>query len=171
MKAVFLDRDGTIIKNVPYLNDSKKIEFLPYVFEGLKILISNGFNLFIVTNQSGVSRGFIKLKELEEIHKRIKNILKKEGIKIKDIVYCPHLPEDNCNCRKPKTGLIEFLLKKYKIDLKKSYLIGDKDEDILLAKNTGIKSISVSDKINVEPDFIAKNFKEAALWIIKDSSF
>lgn len=170
MKAVFLDRDGTIIKNVPYLNDPERIEFLPYVLEGLKILISNGFNLFIVTNQSGVSRGFIKLKELEEIHKRIKNILKKEGIKIKDIVYCPHLPENNCNCRKPKTGLIEILIKKYKIDLKKSYLIGDKDEDILLAKNMGIKSISVSDKINVEPDFIAKNFKEAVLWIIKDSS-
>lgn len=170
MKAIFLDRDGTIIKNVPYLNDPEKIEFLPYVIEGLKILISNGFNLFIVTNQSGVSRGLIKLKELKEIHKRIKNILKKEGIKIKDIVYCPHLPEDNCNCRKPKTGLIEILLKKYKIDLKKSYLIGDKDEDILLAKNIRVKSVSVSDKVNVKPDFIAKNFKEAVLWIIKDSS-
>lgn len=171
MKAIFLDRDGTIIKNVPYLNDPEKIEFLPYVIEGLKILISNGFNLFIVTNQSGVSRGLIKLKELKEIHKRIKNILKKEGIKIKDIVYCPHLPEDNCNCRKPKTGLIEILLKKYKIDLKKSYLIGDKEEDILLAKNIRVKSVSVSDKVNVKPDFIAKNFKEAVLWIIKDSSF
>ncbi len=170
MKAIFLDRDGTIIKNVPYLNDPEKIEFLPYVIESLKILISNGFTLFIVTNQSGVSRGLIKLKELEEIHKRIKEILKKEGIKIKDIVYCPHLPEENCNCRKPKTGLIEVLLKKYKIDLKKSYLIGDKDEDILLAKNMGIKSVSVSDKINVKPDFIAKNFKEAVLWIIKDLS-
>ncbi len=170
MKAIFLDRDGTIIKNVPYLNDPEKIEFLPYVIESLKILISNGFTLFIVTNQSGVSRGLIKLKELEEIHKRIREILKKEGIKIKDIVYCPHLPEENCNCRKPKTGLIEVLLKKYKIDLKKSYLIGDKDEDILLAKNMGIKSVSVSDKINVKPDFIAKNFKEAVLWIIKDLS-
>ncbi|MEO0261410.1 MAG: HAD family hydrolase [candidate division WOR-3 bacterium] len=170
MKAIFLDRDGTIIKNVPYLNDPEKIEFLPYVIESLKILISNGFTLFIVTNQSGISRGLIKLKELEKIHKRIKEILKKEGIKIKDIVYCPHLPEENCNCRKPKTGLIEVLLKKYKIDLKKSYLIGDKDEDILLAKNIGIKSVSVSDKINVKPDFIAKNFKEAVLWIIKDLS-
>ncbi|MEO0230986.1 MAG: HAD family hydrolase [candidate division WOR-3 bacterium] len=170
MKAIFLDRDGTIIKNVPYLNDPEKIEFLPYVIESLKILISNGFTLFIVTNQSGISRGLIKLKELEKIHKRIKNILKKKGIKIKDIVYCPHLPEENCNCRKPKTGLIEVLLKKYKIDLKKSYLIGDKDEDILLAKNIGIKSVSVSDKINVKPDFIAKNFKEAVLWIIKDLS-
>ncbi len=171
MKAVFLDRDGTIIKDIPYLNTPQKIEFLPYVFEGLKLFLSKGFNLFIVTNQSGVSRGFIKLKELERIHKKIKDILKKEGIKIKDIVYCPHLPEDNCNCRKPKTGLIEILLKKYKIDLKKSYLVGDKDEDILLAKNIGIKSVSVSDKINVKPDFVAKNFKEAVLWIIKDSSF
>jgi histidinol-phosphate phosphatase family protein len=96
--------------------------------------------------------------------------LKKEGIEIKEILYCPHLPEDNCNCRKPKTGLIQKILKKYKIDLKNSYLIGDKEEDILLAKNIGIKSICLSKDINVKPDFFAENLKEASLWIIKDSS-
>jgi D-glycero-D-manno-heptose 1,7-bisphosphate phosphatase len=169
MKAIFLDRDGTIIKNIPYLNDPEKIEFLPFVFDGLKILSSHGFSFFIVTNQSGVSRGLIKISDLKKIHKKIKEILKKEGIEIKEILYCPHLPEDNCNCRKPKTGLIQKILKKYKIDLKNSYLIGDKEEDILLAKNIGIKSICLSKDINVKPDFFAENLKEASLWIIKDS--
>ncbi len=171
MKAVFLDRDGTIIKNVPYLNNPDEIEFLTGVIEGLKILVNNGFSLFVVTNQSGVSRGFIKIQKLEEIHTKIKNILRENGIDIKEIVYCPHHPDDNCNCRKPKTGMIDNILKKYKIDLRNSYLIGDKDEDIILAKNTGIKSISVSNEIKTSPDFKAKNFKEAVSWIIKDSSF
>lgn len=171
MKAVFLDRDGTIIRNVPYLNDPDKIEFLPGVIEGLKILVNSGFSLFVVTNQSGVSRGFIKIEELEKIHNKIKEILKSRGVEIKEIVYCPHHPEEQCKCRKPETGMIENLLKKYKIDLKNSYLIGDKDEDIVLAKNTGIKGISVSNEIKTPPDFKAKNFKEAVSWIIKDSSF
>ncbi len=168
MKAVFLDRDGTIIKNIPYLNDPNKIEFLPGVIEGLKTLVNNGFNLFIVTNQSGVSRGFIKIEELEKIHERIKKILKDEGVEIKEIVYCPHHPDDNCNCRKPKTGMIKRIFKKYRINLKNSYLIGDKDEDIILAKNLGIKAVSISEDIESIPDFKARNFKESVLWIIKD---
>ncbi len=125
---IFLDRDGTIIVDKIYLNDPDGVEFIPDVIEGLKKLYNAGYQLYIVTNQSGISRGFVEEKNLFLIHEKICNILSNHGIKISGIFYCPHLPEDNCNCRKPKTGLVEHLLDK--IDKSNSYVIGDKSTDI-----------------------------------------
>lgn len=175
-KAIFLDRDGTIIKEKNYLSKVEDIEFLDYSFEGLKKL-QNEFLLIIVTNQSGIARGYFKEETALLINDTIEKILLKNNIKITHTFMCPHHPDGvikkyaiQCSCRKPKIGMIERAVEMYNIDLSKSYVIGDKDSDILLAKNCNCKSILIKNKnyVNKEScDYIANNLLEAANYIIK----
>lgn len=167
MNAVFLDRDGTIIEEVNYLSDFSEIKIYPFSFTALKIIKECGFKTFIITNQSGVARGYFTENFVKEV-----NTFLCEKLGIDDFFYCPHLPEDNCNCRKPKTGLIQQALKKYpEIDLSNSFFIGDKEVDIETGKNCNTKTILVGTGYgknyynSSQADFIVKNIYYAALLI------
>ncbi len=143
-KAIFLDRDGTIIEEKGYLNTPEFIRLKKGVIEGLRALQDAGFYLFIVTNQSGVKRGWVSRKRVMRINRTLVEILKEHKVFIKDIQVCFHHPKERCGCRKPKPFMILRLLKKYPdIDIKTSYVIGDKDSDIKLAQNVGAKGIKV----------------------------
>lgn len=176
-KAIFLDRDGTLIEEKNYLSNVKDIFFLPNCFEGLKQLQKN-YLLIIISNQSGIARGYFNETKLEEINGKIKSQALENGINITDIFYCPHhkngiIKEYSivCNCRKPKIGLIEKAVKKYNIDLEKSYMIGDKDSDILTGKNCNCKTILIKNNnyLNKEiPDYEAADLLDAAEFILNN---
>lgn len=168
-KVIFLDRDGTINKDFGYVYKKEDLEFLPGVVEGLKLLQDNGYMLIIVTNQSGISRGYYSLDDYNIFNNYLINELKKYNIEIKDVYMCPHRNEDNCECRKPKTQLFWNAIKKYNIDLDNSYAIGDKERDLTICDETNIKGILLTDESNNK--YICKsNLYEAAKYIIKDGN-
>ncbi len=143
-RAIFLDRDGTVIEEKGYLNTPEQIRFKKGVIEGLRLLQKQGFYLFIVTNQSGTKRGWVSRKRVERINRELIMRLKTNKVFIKDIAVCYHHPKEHCNCRKPKPFMIYRLLHKYpEIDISNSYVIGDKDSDVRLALNTGAMGIKV----------------------------
>lgn len=167
LPIVFLDRDGTIIVDKVYLNDPDAVEFIDGVKEGLKKLVSLGFKLVIVTNQSGIARGLVSIENLNLIHKKIQEELGAEGVEVFKIYYCPHLPQDNCDCRKPKLGMIKEI--EHLIDKEKSFVVGDKETDVEFGKNLGIKTILITNDENVitNADYIASTFKDAVELITK----
>ncbi len=178
--AVFLDRDGTINEEVGYLNHISRLKLLPGVGKALKILKDAGFKLIVVTNQSGVARGYFPKDLVFQVNQEIQRRLKRFGVQIDDFFICFHSPSENCTCRKPKTGLIEAAIKKHNLLLEKSYVIGDKAVDIELGLNAGIKSILVLTgygrgeleyvfpQKNLKPYFVAENLLSAAEFILKD---
>jgi len=139
-KAVFLDRDGVINIDKNYVYKIEDFEFIEGVFESLTYLQDLGYKLFIITNQSGIGRDYYTIKDFQKLMKWVLDIFKEKNIFISQVEFCPHNPDLNCNCRKPKTGMINNILKNHKIDLKKSWLIGDKNSDILCAKNASIQN-------------------------------
>lgn len=182
--AIFLDRDGTINEEMGYINHIERFKIFPFVAESIRIFRDAGFKIIVVTNQSGIARGYFSEKLLTEVHQKLKECLAEKGTKIDEIYYCPHHPTEgkgeykkDCNCRKPKTGLIEKAAEEHEIDLKKSYLIGDRFKDMEFAKNLNIKSGLVltgyglgefefqKETWSFMPDIIAKNLKEIALKI------
>lgn len=177
-KAVFLDRDGTINIDVGYLDDPDELVFIKGAKEAIYALKKEGFLVFIITNQSGIARGYFTLETLNAINKKLLEEFKKEGINIDGICYCPHHPEDKCRCRKPSPEMVKKISRKFKVNLEKSYFAGDKISDVQTGRNAGCKTILIEsdgdsileeDDTFSQPDFIAKNLKEAAKWIIKDS--
>jgi len=161
-KAVFLDRDGTIIKDKSYMYKINQIEFFDKTFEGLEKFQKNGYLLIIITNQSGVAKGMFTKKQALMFNKSVVNKLLDSNIAIKDTFFCFHNPKDNCECRKPKQKLLFEAVKKYNIDLSKSVVIGDKESDVLMSKNTKLKSILISDKkVDTSANFIVADLSEA----------
>ncbi len=157
--ALFIDRDGTINRDCPYCRSPEQIEIFDDVFEPLKVL-SKYFLVIIITNQSGVSRGYFTEEDLKRMHQKIMREVSGKGGRIDGIYYCPHLPEDNCSCRKPKTGLVEKAMRDFDIDLRESFVIGNDDKDTGLARNLGIRSIKVRDDSQVFGDYNVKDFYE-----------
>ena len=143
MKAVFLDRDGVVNEDFGYVGKIEDFKFKDGIFELLKLLQDLGYALFIVTNQSGIARGYYSKEDFLKLSEWMIEELKKRDLFIKDIEYCPHHPDitGECECRKPKPGMILNLAKKYNITLKDSILIGDKLSDIEAGKNVGIKKL------------------------------
>ena len=141
MKAAFLDRDGVINIDYGYVGSIDRFEFNEGIFELLKLLQKKGYQLFVVTNQSGIARGYYTENDFHSLMEWMKDELKKREIKIIDYEFCPHHPDitGECECRKPKPGMILNLAKKYNIDLANSIMIGDNLSDIEAAKNAGIK--------------------------------
>ncbi len=145
-KALFLDRDGIINIDHGYVYKIESFEFTEGIFDLLRLFSKHGYLLFIITNQSGIGRGYYTLEAFEVLTKWMIETLQKKGIDIQEVEYCPHTPNENCNCRKPHTGMIENILMHYKIDLENSWMIGDKQSDIDLAHNAHIGSaIAISD--------------------------
>ncbi|MBT3392632.1 MAG: HAD family hydrolase [Elusimicrobiaceae bacterium] len=143
IKAVFLDRDGTIIYEKPgtYIADIKDLKFYKNTITALTQLNKAGFKLFIVSNQSGIGRGYFTKKHVENFNKQMTNNLK--PAKIEELAYCPHSPSQKCECRKPKTMLGKTIIKKYNIDVENSYMIGDKKSDIDFGLNLNLTPILV----------------------------
>jgi D,D-heptose 1,7-bisphosphate phosphatase len=173
-KAIFLDRDGVINKEVSYLSNPKNFEFIEGSIEALKILKEKGFLLIIITNQAGIARDFFTEETLKLIHDKMVKILKQNGIELDDIYYCPHHPDFTgpCDCRKPSPGMIFKAKIKHNIDLTKSYMIGDTLNDIQTGKAAKCKTILVLTGYGKEeqknmsstiPDMIFKNLKEFAI--------
>jgi D-glycero-D-manno-heptose 1,7-bisphosphate phosphatase len=146
-KALFLDRDGIINIDHGYVSQIEDFKFTEGIFELLKLFIKEGYTLFIVTNQSGIGRGYYSQEDFNTLTKWMLDALKKENIYIESIQHCSHAPEENCYCRKPNIGMIEAILSEQRVDLKESWMIGDKQSDIDLAYNATIAhTISIGER-------------------------
>ena len=138
IKTIFLDRDGVINKEINYLHKIEDFEFIDGVFEACQYLQSLEYKIIVITNQSGISRGFYTKNDYQIITKWMVSQFKKNNISILDTFHCPHLPDSICNCRKPKPGMLLNAKNKYDIDMNQSWMIGDKETDILAANAAGI---------------------------------
>lgn len=137
-KALFLDRDGVINIDHGYVYQIEKFEFTEGIFELLELFIQHNYQLFIVTNQSGIGRGYYTEDNFLTLTEHMLEVFSQKNIPIQMVQYCPHAPEENCHCRKPSTGMIDKIRASFSIDLENSWMIGDKQSDIDLAKNAGI---------------------------------
>ncbi len=166
-RFVVLDRDGTIIVERHYLSDANQVELLPSTAKGLRQIAEMGMGLVIVTNQSGVGRGFFDEARLAEIHQRLQELLAAAGVYLDGIYYCPHIPDDGCLCRKPQIGLLQRAAQELEFDLQDSFVIGDKPCDIELGKNAGATTILVRTGYGAEvaaKEEIAADFVVDDLW-------
>jgi len=145
-KAVFLDRDGTLNKDSGYTYQIEQLELLPGVVEALRIFRDAGFLLIVVTNQSGVGRGYFTEKDVDNFNNALTEELKKEKINIEKFYMCFHSPEDNCECRKPAPYLINKAIEDFNIDPKKSFLFGDKESDIQSGVNAHVRSLLITEE-------------------------
>ncbi len=175
-RAVFFDRDGTLGPDIPYLDDPERLELFEGAPGAIKRLREAGFKAIIITNQSGIGRGYFSLDTLDSIHRRLREMLRERGADYDALYFCPHKPEDGCMCRKPMTGMIDRAVRDLEISLDESYLVGDDTVDVRLARNCGLKSILVmtghgADALRVSsPDAIADDLGQAADWILRDSA-
>ena len=169
--AVFIDKDGTIVEDAGFVHRKEDFRLIPNAIGGLRLL--NDFQLFIITNQSGIGRGVYAFKDFLKFNNHLVGELKKYNVNIQKTYLCPHNPEENCECRKPKTKLIKDAEKEFNIDLKSSFVIGDMKRDIEMGRNAGCKTILVltgkgmKEQGEAKPDFVAKDLLDAAKWILK----
>ena len=154
-KAVFLDRDGTINADKNYLYRPEDFEFLPGAVEALKMLQASGFLLIIITNQSGIARGYYTENDFAILTEWMLGRLKESGVNIAEVYYCPHLPDAKiesyrkiCDCRKPSAGLFEKAAKDFDIDMAGSFAIGDKERDCAVCEKTPCRGFLIGGKIN-----------------------
>jgi len=148
-RAVFVDRDDTIAKDVPYCSDPEDLVLFPGVGRSIRRLNEAGYLVIVITNQSGVARGCFTEDRLKEIHERMRADLAKDGARVDAIYYCPHLPGAGCECRKPEVGMIMEALRDFDIDISSSFLIGDtENHDMELAKRIGCRGIRVGGTTN-----------------------
>lgn len=183
-KAIFLDRDGTINEYVGFLRKEEDFRLIPGVSEAIKKINNSGYLAIVVTNQPVIARGEVTEEELEEIHKKMETLLGLDGAYIDDIYYCPHHPDKGfegeipelkieCDCRKPKTGMLEKATREHNIDLSSSIMIGDSTLDIKMAENAGMQSVLLKTgqkgedgKYEVSPTLIAEDLNDAINKII-----
>jgi len=165
-KAVFLDRDGTISRDVPYCSRPEDFELLPGAAEGIKLFNEHGFKVVVVTNQSGIARGYFTEKMLAEIHDKMITQLAEHGAHIDAIYYCPHHPDDNCDCRKPRPKMVLQAATDLDIDLSQSYVVGDSEMDVELAKLAGCKQGIRVGEPGSAGDWVAASFRDAVEQIL-----
>tara|TARA_B100000787_G_scaffold168985_1_gene158958 strand:- start:2542 stop:3069 length:528 start_codon:yes stop_codon:yes gene_type:complete len=139
IKTIFLDRDGVINQDIGYLHKIEDCNFINGVFKACKYFKSLGYQIVIVTNQSGISRGYFSEKDFQILTNWMTDQFERNNIKILDVFHCPHSPESSCDCRKPNPGMLISAKKKYGIDMDKSWMIGDSERDIRAANLAGIK--------------------------------
>lgn len=167
---VVLDRDGTIIEEKHYLSDPCQVELIPGAANGLRQLQTAGLGLVVITNQSGIGRGYFDSARLGLIHQRLRRLLEAERVYLDGVYFCPHTPEDGCPCRKPKTGLLESAAKDLNLDPKACFVIGDKASDIEMGQRAGAATLLVRTGYGSEvetvgastPDHVVSGLLEAA---------
>ncbi|MFI5363637.1 MAG: D-glycero-alpha-D-manno-heptose-1,7-bisphosphate 7-phosphatase [Elusimicrobiota bacterium] len=177
-RAVFLDRDGVLVREVDYLSDPSQLSVLPGVPQALKSLRAAGFKLVVVTNQSGVARGYFGLATLRKIHRELKRRLAVRGAKWDAIYFSPHAADSVHPWRKPGTGMLRAAKKRFGLDLKSSYMVGDTTTDVQTARNAGCAAILVrtghagmdGKHPRAKPDRVCRDLAAAARWILSRSS-
>lgn len=149
-KAIFIDRDGTLIQEIGYLKMIEDLRFTYKATEALRIFHELGYLNIVITNQSAIARGMLSLQELKKIHLKLKALAMEENARIDDIFFCPHLAEGrvgpyniDCDCRKPKPGMIQQAAEKHHLDLTQCIIVGDKQSDLELARNAGVRGVLV----------------------------
>jgi len=187
--AIFLDRDGTINEQMGYINHISRFIILDNVPEAIRLLNENSFLVIILSNQSGVARGYFPIELVDEVHSSLRGSLKEQGASIDGIFFCPHYPRGKipeycfeCDCRKPKTGLIDQACDSFDIDMSRSYMVGDRYTDIEFAHRSGLKGIMVKtgyglgdikyilpDK-DIKPAYMAENLFNAVKWILNNET-
>lgn len=169
--GVFLDRDGVInevlSKRVKFVNSPKDFYLLPKVGEAIKKLNDKGLPIFVVTNQGGVGLGFMSEKVLNQVHHEMEKQLAKFDASVIEISYCAHKPHEGCECRKPGSKMLTDLAEKHNIDLKNSYMVGDREVDILAGKAAGTKTILIGSDSSVQADLQFSSLFEAASYIVE----
>jgi len=176
MKAsryALLDRDGTLIAERCYLADPEGVELLPGAVEGLQRLRQMGLGLIVITNQSGIAKGYFSQEQLAAIHARMLELLRQQGVDLDGIYCCPHADDDGCNCRKPKTGLIEQAAQQHGFQPQDCFMVGDKAIDIQCGRNAGARTVLVRTGYGAEversadcwPDIVVDDLRGAAQYI------
>lgn len=172
MKAVFLDRDGTINFGTPKyerVDSPNKVELLPNTLEALRLLYQLDYQIFLVTNQAGLAEGLISEKDFKDINNKVLELIRPSGISIVETYVCPHGEADNCDCRKPKPKLLLDAAKEHGINLKESWMIGDRPTDVLTGLNAGTKTILVKTGVptveSPEATYTAPTLLEAVQYI------
>ena len=145
-KAIILDRDGTINVDFGYVYKTQELELLPGVAEALRIFQELGYLLIVITNQSGIGRGYFTLEDAEQFNRALAQELEKHGVILNDFYTCPHAPEEHCECRKPSPFMVMEAMKKYDIDPSQSYMFGDKKSDTECGERSGVKSFRVTEE-------------------------
>ncbi|HTS17850.1 MAG TPA: D-glycero-beta-D-manno-heptose 1,7-bisphosphate 7-phosphatase [Verrucomicrobiae bacterium] len=174
-RAVFLDRDGTITRDSSYIGAVEQIVLIPGAVAALKQLQDAGYKLFVVTNQSGVGRGYFSHEAVEAIHAHLDAQFAPAGVRLNRYYVCPHHPEDNCDCRKPKPKFLLDAAREYDLDLPHCFMVGDRPGDIEAGVNAGTRTILVLTGDGREtlatqvttPDFVAEDIGAATKWILQ----
>ena len=184
-RAVFLDRDGTVNRQVGYVNHPSRIRLYPYTTRAIRRLNERGIPVVLVTNQSGVARGLFPESVLQQSHERLVSLLARGGAKLDGIYYCPHHPTAGanpraCRCRKPGTGMLRRASRELDLDSSRSFVVGDSPSDILMGDRAGAKTIltltgygrgEMENRRHLwkaEPDAIVRNLEKAVDWILND---
>jgi len=141
--TVFLDRDGTFLDDPGYLGDPEGIRFLPGAVEAMRELIEGGFRLIVVTNQSGIGRGYFSEEQALAVNLKMTRMLSDEGVRLEGIYFCAHHPDARCQCRKPGTMMVERAMSDFGIETGTSWVVGDVDKDVQLGLKTGLRPILV----------------------------
>ena len=180
--TIFLDRDGTLNYDAGYIKSPEELILFPDVVEAMARLKQSGTRVVLITNQSGIARGFLSEDDLHLIHRKLERDLAQQGGALDGIFFCSHHPDDACQCRKPKPGLIQQATQEFDINLSRSYYVGDKAIDMQLANTVGAKAVLVmtseysQDAVQamknkeISVSFVAENFGEAVTWILADAS-
>lgn len=179
MKVVFLDRDGVINQDSPdYIKSWSEFHFIPKSLDALAALTRHGFSIVLITNQSIIGRGMATRRTLDEIHDNMTRAVAAHGGKIHAIFFCPHTPDDNCSCRKPRPGLILQAQKEFSVNLSDCAMIGDSEKDIQTARNAGCglailvrtgngnQALQTLEQKASQPDYVATDLLDAATWLI-----
>lgn len=187
-RAVFIDRDGTLSEEVGYINHPERFRLFPYAGPAIKHLNENGWLAIVTTNQAGVARGYFAEELIETVHQGMRDELQKTGARLDAIYYCAHHPSVgeppyrlDCDCRKPKPGLITRAASDFDIDLKNSWMVGDRYSDIQLARNAGVKSAFVlsgygkgewehqRQSWTEQPDMVGNDLLEVVMNIVRET--
>lgn len=185
--AVFLDRDGTINEEMGYMNHLDRFVLLPGAAAAIRSINESGLKAVVVTNQSGAARGYFLEELIDQVHRKMRDLLEEEGAFLDGIYTCTHAPPSKgesggCGCRKPKIGLMKQAAQELNLDLRESYVVGDRLKDVEMARNSGAKAVLVltgygrgelgllGPTRKVEPDFVAEDLAEAVEWILSDMS-
>lgn len=175
-RVVFLDRDGTINEDVEYLSDPSGLVIIEGAGKAIRLLNERGIKVIVVTNQSGVGRGYFKDSDVEAVNAKLKELLAIDGASIDAVYYCAHTPHDGCECRKPGKALASLAAREHGFDLTGAYVVGDKSSDLGLARNIDARGVLVltgkgakeAEGLVEPPDFIAQDLLSAVEWILED---
>jgi len=183
MKALFVDRDGVINKDPggwtehSYVTNWKSFQFLPGAIEALKLLKEHGVKVIVISNQAGVAKGFFTEKQLNAVTRRMLQEIERSGGAIEGVLYCTHKKEDGCACRKPKTGMLDAALEKYRIDHRRTFFVGDSAMDVEAGRKAGLRTILLLCGKSTEedaatwpitPDHVKRDLLDAVQWLVKE---